>query len=374
MSRKFNFSSESRITNLMQVKLKKKTEAKVNWAVSSYNEWRDIRLREFQYDAPIYFADLTKLDELEKCNLNHALCRFIPEVSKKRGEGPYLGATLYQMVIAIQKHLFVNKLRWKLMDLEEFDEMRIVLDNVMKERTLANVGVVNCQAGLILFEHENELWSKGILGEDSSDTLRHTVLFLIGINVHLRAIEEHYYLCRDVPEQKGQLSFVLNPREVRCILYQEDFVTKTHDGGLRDMRPDRKTVWIYPNESDVSRCPVRFIQKYLSLCPQYYKKPNFYLQSLQKPTPTQWYGEQVVGKCTIAKVVQTLMKTAGIEGFFTNHSARRTGGTRLFRAGVPRKLVKEATGHTSDAVDKYQITSDAQREMMSKEYPPVSND
>ena len=60
------------------------------------------------------------------------------------------------------------------------------------------------------------------------------------------------------------------------------------------------------------------------------------------------------------------MVDAGIEGYFTNHSARRTGGTILFRAGVQRKLVKEATGHRSDAVDKYQITSDKQREMMSK--------
>ena len=38
----------------------------------------------------------------------------------------------------------------------------------------------------------------------------------------------------------------------------------------------------------------------------------------------------------------------------------------MFRAGVDRKLVKEATGHASDAVDKYQITSDVQREKMSE--------
>ena len=365
VSRNFNFTSETRINDLMQIKLKKKTEAKVDWAVSAYNDWRDTRLSSFQYDAPIYFADLLNIEGLEKGNLNHALCRFIPEVTKKRGDGPFPGATLYQMIIAIQKYLFVNKLKWKLMVSEEFEEMRNVLDNVMKERTLANVGVVKRQAGLISFEHEEKLWSQGILGEDTPDKLRDTVLFMIGINIHLRAIEEHYYLHRDMPEQKGQISFVMNPKGKKCVLYQEDFVTKTHDSGLRDMRRDRKIVWVYPNESDINKCPVRLIQKYLSLCPPYYKKPNFYLQSLSKPTPTQWYCEQVVGKCTIAKVVKSLMERAGIDGFFTNHSARRTGGTRLFRAGVDRKLVKEATGHTSDTVDKYQITSDEQREMMS---------
>ena len=60
------------------------------------------------------------------------------------------------------------------------------------------------------------------------------------------------------------------------------------------------------------------------------------------------------------------MKSAKIEGFFTNHCLRHTGGTRLFQAGVDRKLVKETTGHSSDAVDAYQITSDQQRAVISK--------
>ena len=270
------------------------------------------------------------------------------------------------MVVALQKYLNVNKLKWKLIEGEEFDEMRTVLDNVMQERTAANIGVVKRQAGLITYEYEDSLWSKGVLGEDTPDKLRHTVLFLLGMNVCLRAVEEHYQLRRDSVKEPGQLSFVTNPRGVRCILYQEDSITKTHDGGLKDMRRDRKTVWIYPHKTDINRCPVRLIEKYLSLCPKNCKKSNFYLQSLQRITPQQWYSVQVVGQNTIGKVVKNLMKDAGISGFFTNHSARRTGGTRLFRAGVQRKLVKETTGHSSDAVDKYQLTSDEQREKISE--------
>ena len=169
-----------------------------------------------------------------------------------------------------------------------------------------------------------------------------------------------------MPNGKSQIQFINNPKGVKCMVYKEDCITKTHDSGLHDMCRDRKIVWVYPNKFQVERCPVHLVQKYLSLCPQnYVRKPNFYLQSLQKLTPSQWYGEQVVGQNTIAKVVQNLMKEAGIPGFFTNHSTRHTSGTRLFRAGVDRKLVKEATGHASDAVDKYQITSDQQREIMS---------
>ena len=270
------------------------------------------------------------------------------------------------MIVAIQKYLIVNKLKWKLVEGDEFEECRTVLDNIMQERTAANIGVVKRQAGLITYEHENSLWEKNVLGEDTPDKLRNTVLFLLGINCCLRAVEDHYNLRRDTVDEPSQLSFVFNPRGVKCVVYQEDSVTKTHDGGLHDMRHDRKVVWIYPNAGNISRCPVRLIEKYLSLCPARGKKSNFYLQSLQKPTPIQWYGVQVVGQNKIGKVVKTLMKDAGITGFFTNHSARRTGGTRLFRAGVQRKLVKETTGHSSDAVDKYQLTSDDQREFMSK--------
>ena len=30
-------------------------------------------------------------------------------------------------------------------------------------------------------------------------------------------------------------------------MYREDHVSKTHDGGIKDMRHDRKEVWITPN-------------------------------------------------------------------------------------------------------------------------------
>ena len=59
------------------------------------------------------------------------------------------------------------------------------------------------------------------------------------------------------------------------------------------------------------------------------------------------------------------MEPAGIKWFFTNHSAARTAGTRLFRA-ISATKVHETTGHSSNAIDKYQITSDEQRQTMSE--------
>lgn len=365
--RKYNVVSDAKVKQLKVVKLKKKTENKMNWGVRAYNDWRNYRLETFNYDVGIYFADLGNLGELTKENFQYAMCRFIPEVTKQKGEGPYPGKTLYQLVVAIQKFLNMNKINWHLIDMKsnEFEDLRNVLDNVMKERTEMGIGTVKRQAQFISYEYEEELWDRDILGEDTPDKLCNTVLYLLGINLALHGVEEHYLLRRQMPNRDSQLSFKRDSNGVRCLVYSEDTCTKNNDGGLAHMRHEHKVVWVYPS-ANVDRCPVRLVDKYVSLCPPYYKKPNFYLQSKQKLTPIQWYTTKVVGSNTLAKVVKQLLSDAKIDGYFTNHSLRRSAPTRLFQAGVERKLVRELTGHRSDAVDQYQVTSKKQRQYVSE--------
>ena len=52
--------------------------------------------------------------------------------------------------------------------------VKVVLDNVMKERTALNIGTVKKQADLITFEQENLLLKESLLGEDTPDKLRET--------------------------------------------------------------------------------------------------------------------------------------------------------------------------------------------------------
>ena len=61
-----------------------------------------------------------------------------------------------------------------------------------------------------------------------------------------------------------------------------------------------------------------------------------------------------------------MFKDVDIEGYFMNHSCRRTGNTHLFQAGVECKLIKEISGQWSDAVDAYSVTSEAQKANVSK--------
>ena len=188
--RKFNFLPSQHIQNLKEVKLKERTTSKLNWAVKAYKEWRLVRL-EHSYNEAIFNADIGNLNQIDEVSFGESLCYFIPEVSRAKGEGLYPAKTLYQLIVALQKYLNVNKVPWKLLDGPRFENVRNVLDNVMKQRTELSVGTVRKQADLITFDQENVLWREGLLGEDTPDKLRDTVLFLLGVNLALRAGDEH---------------------------------------------------------------------------------------------------------------------------------------------------------------------------------------
>ena len=262
----------------------------MQWGVRAYKEWRDQKLTDYiGFDVKILEVDISTPTLLTKENLIHALCIFISEVTKINGED-YQGKTLYEMITSTQKYLHESHVYWKILEDPEFLEVRNVLDNVMKERAAANLGTVVKQAQCIPLEFENQMWESGVLGEDTPDKLRNTVLFLLGMNCGLRAGDERYDLRRDTVRKQSQLTFERSENSKWCLVYREDSVTKTNDGGLESLKKQRKVVWVFPNEDNINRCTVRLVDKYISLLspggPKT-KKYNFYLRSLEKPNPAQ---------------------------------------------------------------------------------------
>ena len=365
---RFKTVSEEKLKELKQNQLKKRTFAKMMWGVNTYREWRNHVLSRYEtFDVRILEANIDKVACLSAETFMFAMCKFVAEVTKQDGS-EYPGKTLYHLVISVQKYLNQEGLEWKLVESKQFLQLRNVLDNTMKDRASRNIGTSVKKAEYMSLEFEDSLWKKGVLGVDKPDKLRNTVCFLLGMNLGLRAGDEHYDLRRDTLEKPSQLQFKVDTNGIKCLVYKEDLVTKTNDGGLKHMRKQRKVVWVHPSEN-INRDPVRLVEKYISLCPPISvktKKFNFYLRSLEKPTPTRWYGEQIVGANSIRSTVKELLKDAKVDCYMTNHSLRRSSATRLFQNGVDRKLVKEFTGHVSDAVDTYQETSDTQRAQLSK--------
>ena len=59
------------------------------------------------------------------------------------------------------------------------------------------------------------------------------------------------------------------------------------------------------------------------------------------------------------------MIKGGVEGNFKNHSMRKSTCTRLFRKGVDPQLIKEQTGHKSEAVMLYKKSNLKQKKEIS---------
>ena len=204
--------SESRINELKTKQIKRRSWAKIKWGVKAYNERRENRLADINnYNEQIFNANLKSLETLQKSDFSHALCRFIPEITKAKDGIEYPGKTLYELVIAIQRHLNENSVNWKLIDDPDFCNAKVVLDNVMKERAKQNIGMIKKQVQVITHSFEDELWKKSILGEDTPDKLRQTVLFMIFIVVFVLVMK--ITICVEIVQIKvHKLSFQKNSK------------------------------------------------------------------------------------------------------------------------------------------------------------------
>ena len=78
-----------------------------------------------------------------------------------------------------------------------------------------------------------------------------------------------------------------------------------------------------------------------------------------------WYECAPVGCDKLVKYLETMCREAGITKK-TNHSLRATGTTALFRANVPKKLIRDVTGHKSNSLQLYRRSTEEQKKAVSK--------
>ncbi len=141
--------------------------------------------------------------------------------------------------------------------------------------------------------------------------------------------------------------------------YREDLQSKSNQGGLATRKWQPKVIKALGN-SDPSRNIVILYNKYVSLLPPDPKCNALYKYELPpgKVTAHTWYQDRPLSVNAVAKVVNMLMMRAGIPGRYTNHSLCMIAATRMFNAGIEEQVVKERTGHKSDAVHAYKHMSD----------------
>ena len=331
------------------------TDRKITWAVDLFKDWRKERVLNPECPTEILWCSLDD-PTLNKSHLCRTLCSFVNEVRRKDGN-EYPGKTLYDLILCLQFYLEKRGLFWKLIDDQEMVRLKFTLDNLMKKHCAERLGST-MSAQPITFEHEELLWEMGILGEQQPNQLRNTVLFLLGISFALHGGDEHRRL--QCPGFEPQITVMKDEKGVKFLCFQEDLKTKTNQGGLSGKNFKARSLKVYGNQSNLDRDVVRLFEKYVGLLPQNPKCGAFYKYGLAYSSmrPCCWYSDKPVRVNSLKKVVSDMMKQAGIDGKFTNHSLRATTATHMFEKGVDEQLIKCVTGHKSDAVRLYKRPSD----------------
>ena len=95
-----------------------------------------------------------------------------------------------------------------------------------------------------------------------------------------------------------------------------------------------KEVYQYANLESPSKCFVRLYKLYNSKCLTDRPAIGFYLTLLARPKEAVWYSKVPVGHNMLGKVISGMMKQAGFEGHYTNHSLKSILASCLFDAQV----------------------------------------
>lgn len=238
---------------------------------------------------------------------------------------------------------------------------RKALDAEMKQATFAGIGNMfqRQERKEISEEEETALWRQNLLGCSSAKTLVNTIYFYNGKLFGIRA-KEH----RNLRIQNFKL-------ESGAIIYKEG-VSKTFHGGLKDLkykpREVRHVCCTYAKKNHYP-CIYECFAKYFAIVDTsaneigaLYLKPN--------PNPNVFsFHKAPLGINSLNRILPDLCAGGGLERK-TSHSLRITTASRLFNNSVDEKLIRERTGHRSNALFSYEKNSAAQEMEVSKVLGP----
>ena len=206
------------------------------------------------------------------------------------------------------------------------------------------------------------MWEHGYLGTGNLEILRNTLVWVLGLNFALRAGQEH----RNLRMKNSQLSVGIDEDGKQYFEYKED-ASKTNSGELAHAHLKRKTMRAYENNDQPERFPVPFYKEYMAHVPKDAPANSFYLRPLKEPKGNIWYYKIAAGRETLGNFAAQVMKGASFEGYYSNHSLRKTCATQLYDKGLPEHLIQETTGHRSaDGVRCYKHTSSSAKRRASE--------
>ena len=322
------------------------------WSVELFHRWYN--------QQPRCFSSKDNLLQMDLEDMGQNLAMFFHNVRKTDGS-EYPPKTLYALACGIVRYLKENNRAECNIFGNRYGPLEIAyqsLDSKMKEATMKGLGQNIKQAEPITSDQEEQLFSRNIFGEGSSMCLLRTVYYFNCKLYGLRGRDEHRNLKRE--------QFELGPDFIKFL----GRASKNYKGGVKDRKIESKAITHYCDNNS-PRNPLKYFKIYFNSTP---KTGPFYRKPLkQKGNEILRFGIHPVGVNTLSKIIPDSMRQAKIPGYFTAHSGKVTTATSLFRAGVPEKLIRERTGHRSDALFRYERPSEAQRRSVSAILNPSSS-
>ena len=202
----------------------------------------------------------------------------------------------------------------------------------------------------ITSEQMQELFRSGQLGDsntkDPSQLLR-TAWFYLTLYFGKGGRENQRKLTKEI------LVLQTTPQERRYYEIRRNALisTKNHQGGLKDSTDESDGKMFEVINS--GRCPVKTIENFLKhLNPNLdclFQRPREQSAKFNPEKESVWYCNSPVGESTLANMMKTMSRAAGITPHLTNHCVRATAVTVLSDRNVEARHIKAVTGHKSDS-------------------------
>ena len=187
-------------------------------------------------------------------------------------------------------------------------------------------------------EEESALWAKVQLGDFNGKVLTNPNFKNLTEQLGLRGRQDHYdaYVEDLITRQQEDGTEVVEFREGP---------TKTRSGGLTIRR--RTTPQVMYSTDGGKTDPVRLFKLWLSKRPEGMKDTGpLYLSIINSPKSTDvWYTKIRMGQNTIGNIMKSMASCLKTNKKLTNHSMRKTLVSKLKKAGKPRNVICEITGH-----------------------------
>lgn len=206
-------------------------------------------------------------------------------------------------------------------------------------------------------EDERLFWSKGLLGCSTAKSLLNTIYFFNGKIFGIRGGEQRNLRINNFDLGLDFIKF-------------EENACKTFHGGLNDLKYIPKSIKhiCHQNGEKHSPCLVELYQMYIGLV-QFKASNCFYF----RPSKTKLaFENSPVGINTLNAILPNMCKEVGIK-VKTAHCLRVTCATKLFNSGVQEKMIRERTGHRSNALLTYEKPSVKQSATVSKLLGPTTS-